>query len=158
MIDTKGDDTIVSRNGMNKKVDFLVEKDTNLIDLIIDNIKDDTRCVFVDEAQFLTEKQVDELFLISKKIDIPVICYGLRNNFMMKSFEGSKRLLEIAEKLEELPTLCKCGHIARFVGRKVDDDYVNSGEEVVIDGSSSNVEYVPLCGKCYLEKVKRIEF
>ena len=158
MIDTKGDDTIVSRNGMNKKVDFLVEKDTNLIDLVIDNIKDDTRCVFVDEAQFLTEKQVDELFLISKKIDIPVICYGLRNNFMMKSFEGSKRLLEIAEKLEELPTLCKCGHIARFVGRKVDNDYVSSGEEVVIDGSSSNVEYVPLCGKCYLEKVKRISF
>ena len=157
MIDTKGDDTIVSRNGMNKKVDFLVEKDTNLIDLVIDNIKDDTRCVFVDEAQFLTEKQVDELFLISKKVDIPVICYGLRNNFMMKSFEGSKRLLEIAEKLEELPTLCKCGHIARFVGRKVDNEYVNTGEEVVIDGTSSNIEYVPLCGKCYLEKVKKIE-
>ena len=157
MIDTKGDDTIVSRNGMNKKVDFLVEKDTNLIDLVIDNIKDDTRCVFVDEAQFLTEKQVDELFLISKKVDIPVICYGLRNNFMMKSFEGSKRLLEIAEKLEELPTLCKCGHIARYVGRKVDNEFVYEGEEVVIDGTSSNIEYVPLCGKCYLEKVKKIE-
>ena len=59
--------------------------------------------------QFLSEKQIDELFLISKVFDIDVICYGLRLNFMMEAFEGSKRLLEIAEELEELKTICKCG-------------------------------------------------
>ena len=155
-IDTKGEDYIVSRNGMKRKVDFLVDKDTNMIDLIIDKVTPKLRCIFLDEAQFLTPEQVKELFLLSKEIDIPVICYGLRNNFMMKAFPGSAALLELAEELEELPTLCTCGEIARYVGRKVDGEYATSGEEVVIDGANSLVEYVPMCGKCYLEKVSKI--
>ena len=73
----------------------------------------------------------------------------------MESFAGSKKLLEIADELEELPTLCSCGRIARFVGRKVNDSYVQDGEEIIIDGEE-NITYVPLCGKCYLEKVKGI--
>ena len=96
------------------------------------------------------------ILFITKEIEIPVICYGLRNNFMMNGFEGAIRLLEIAEELEELPTLCKCKEIARYVGRKVNDVYVNEGNEVVIDGANDNVDYVPMCGKCYLEKVKKI--
>ena len=75
----------------------------------------------------------------------------------MESFEGSKRLLEIAEELEELKTLCKCMEIARFVGRKVDNKYTLDGNEIEIDGKNKNIEYVPLCGKCYLEKVKKIQ-
>ena len=71
----------------------------------------------------------------------------------MESFAGSKKLLEIADTLEELPTLCACGRIARFEGRKVGDTFVQDGEEVVIDGAE-NITYVPLCGTCYLEKVK----
>ena len=74
----------------------------------------------------------------------------------MESFEGSKRLLEIAEELEELITLCRCGEVARYVGRKVNGTYVNEGCEVVIDGADENVEYVPMCGKCYLKDVKKI--
>lgn len=74
----------------------------------------------------------------------------------MESFEGSRRLLEIAEELEELVTLCRCGEVARYVGRQVDGIYVNEGTEIVIDGADKNVKYIPLCGHCYLEKVKKI--
>ena len=71
----------------------------------------------------------------------------------MESFAGSKKLLEIADELEELSTLCSCGSIARYVARKVGDEFVLDGEEVIIDGTE-DITYVPLCGKCYLEKVR----
>ena len=153
-IDNKGDDKVVTRVGLSRKVDLLLNSNDSILDKIegIENI----RCILVDEAQFLTCKQIDEFYLITKKYDIPVICYGLRLNFKMESFEGSKRLLEIAEELEELITLCKCGEVARYVGRKVNGVYVNSGEEVIIDGANDSVEYIPLCGKCYLRDVKKV--
>jgi len=113
-------------------------------------------CILVDEAQFLSTNQVNELFIISKACDIPVICYGLRNNFKMESFAGSKKLLETADVLEELTTLCSCGQIARYVGRKVGEHIVLEGDEIVIDGTE-NIEYVPLCGVCYLKRVKKLD-
>lgn len=157
-IDTKGENKIDSRIGLQRKVDILIEKDESVLKLIKENMKESLACIFVDEAQFLTKKQIDELFLITKEIDIPVICYGLRNNFMMNGFEGSIRLLEIAEELEELPTLCECMEIARYVGRKVNKEFVLEGNEIEIDGANKNIEYEPMCGKCYLKKVKKIKF
>ena len=155
-IDTKGEDYIVSRVGVSRKVDYLIDKEDSIVDLIKSDLGD-TKSIFVDEAQFLSKKQVDELFLISKVFDKDVICYGLRLNFKMDAFEGSKRLLEISEELEELKTICKCGNIARYVGRKVNGAYVNDGSEVVIDGTS-NVEYIPLCGDCYLKEVEGVDY
>ena len=155
-IDTKGNNKLKSRINMERKVDVLIDKEDCIFKLIRDKITENLSCIFVDEAQFLSSNQIDELFFITKELDIPVICYGLRNNFKMEGFEGSNRLLLIAEELEELPTLCKCKEIARFVGRKVNGEYVLSGENVLIDGEQSNVEYVPMCGKCYLKKVKKI--
>lgn len=154
-IDNKGGDCILSRIGLERKVDYLVLYSDSILDILKDKLTD-ISCILVDEAQFLSINQVDELFLISKACDIPVICYGLRINFKMESFAGSKRLLEIADVLEELTTLCPCGKIARYVGRKVGDNFVTDGEEVVIDGTF-NILYVPLCGSCYLEKVKKID-
>lgn len=155
-VDTKGEKCIESRVGLKRQVDYLIEKNDNIIDKISSNLKDIT-CIFVDEVQFLSKKQIDELFLISKVFDINVICYGLRLNFKMEAFEGSKRLLEIAEELEELKTICKCGNIARYVGRKVNGNYVLEGNEIIIDGTD-NVEYIPLCGDCYLKDVKKIDY
>lgn len=155
-VDTKGKTYIESRVGLKRQVDYLIEKNDNIVDKLLSNLKDIT-CIFVDEVQFLSEKQIDELFLISKVFDIDVICYGLRLNFMMEAFEGSKRLLEIAEELEELKTICKCGNIARYVGRKVNGNYVLEGNEIIIDGTD-NVEYIPLCGDCYLKDVKKIDY
>lgn len=155
-IDTKGDNYIESRVGVKRKVDYLIGLDDKILDKIYEHLNNVT-CIFVDEVQFLSKKQIDELFLITKVFDISVICYGLRLNFMMESFEGSKRLLEISEELEELKTICNCGNIARYVGRKVNGDYVSDGEEVIID-RALDVEYTPLCGDCYLKKVKKIDY
>lgn len=155
-IDTKGNDYIESRVGLRRKVDYLIENNNKITELLKGKLND-IKTIFVDEAQFLSKKQIDELFLISKVIDIPVICYGLRLNFKMESFEGSLRLLELADILEELQTLCKCGSIARFAGRKKNGEFVLKDEIVVIDGTG-DCEYVPLCGSCYLKNVKKINF
>ena len=154
-IDTKGGSKIVTRVGLERKTDFLIKPEDNLVILLKDNL-DGVKSIFVDEAQFLKKEQIDELFYISKKYNVDVICYGLRNNFQMNAFEGSMRLLEIAEELEELKTMCHCGNIARYVGRKVNGVYEVDGDEVVIDGTE-DVEYIPLCGDCYLKEVKKMD-
>ena len=154
IIDTKSGSKISSRIGLEREVDELILYSESLLEKLKGKLLG-IACILVDEAQFLSINQVDELFLISKACDIPVICYGLRNNFRMESFAGSKRLLEIADSLEEITTLCSCSNIARYVARKVGNVYVLEGEEVIIDGTF-DVEYVPLCGKCYLEKVKKL--
>lgn len=155
-IDTKGDNKITSRVGLERKVDFLIDKDSSIIDVLTGNLED-VRCILVDESQFLNKEQIDDLNIISKAKNIPVLCYGLRVNFKNELFEGSKRLMEVADELEPLYTLCGCTEIARFVGRKVNNEFTTSGDEVVIDGSTDNVEYVPLCGKCYLKKVLKLD-
>ncbi len=148
-IDTKGGKCIVSRLGIKRKVDiWLRAKDhvRNLIDL------QNTDCILVDEAQFLKPDQVQDFWLIAKLYDIPVICYGLRTTFQTKMFEGSKPIMELADELEELVTICKCGSRAKFQARKVNGAYVTEGGEVAIDGENS-VTYESLCGKCYIEEV-----
>lgn len=150
-IDSKAGEFIETRAGLRRKVDFLVSQSDSILKSLIGNL-DDVRCIFVDEAQFLTKKQVGDLFFIAHLLDITVICYGLRDDFRLRAFEGSARLLELADILEEFKTLCHCGGTARFCGRKIDDKYVTSGETVVIDGTS-NVEYVPLCADCYIKEV-----
>ncbi len=153
ILDTKAKHNISSRVGLERKVDLLLLYSDSVLEVLKGKLRD-IACLLIDEAQFLSSKQVEELFIISKACHIPVICYGLRTNFKMESFAGSKRLLEIADVLEELTTLCKCGQIARYVGRKVGNSFVNEGEEIIIDGTE-NIVYEPLCGNCYLEKVKK---
>ena len=153
-IDKKGDNKITTRVGLERKVDFLIKETDSIINLLKGNLEN-IECIFIDEAQFLNEGQVDELFIITKAMDIPVICYGLRNNFKLESFEGSRRLLEISDSLEEFKTLCYCGDIARYAARKVNGKYVVEGDVVVIDGED-NIEYIPFCGKHYLENVTKI--
>ncbi len=154
-VDTKAEDSISSRIGAERKVDILLLYSDNILEVLKNKLKD-ISCILVDESQFLSTKQVEDLFLVSKSCNIPVICYGLRTNFKMESFAGGKRLLEIADVLEELTTLCSCGEIARYVARKVGEIFVQDGEEIIIDGTE-NITYVPLCGKCYLEKVNKID-
>lgn len=155
LIDTKGADAIESRIGVRRVVDLLLDYNDDVLECLKGKL-DDVVAIFVDEVQFLSSKQIDDLFLVSKAVDIPVICYGLRTSFQMKAFEGSNRLLEISDVLEEIPTLCKCGSIARFVARKLNGEYEIDGNTVVIDGTA-DYEYEPLCGNCYLEKVKKID-
>ncbi|WP_127957790.1 thymidine kinase [Serratia microhaemolytica] len=104
-------------------------------------------CVLVDESQFLTKKQVEELCNVVDKLAIPVLCYGLRTDFLGELFTGSHYLLAWADKLVELKTICHCGRKANMVLRLGNDGNVmHSGEQVVIGGNES---YISVCRKHY---------
>ena len=150
-IDTKGDNKIVTRIGLTREVDHVVKSDEKIIDYL-NSLPEDVVCILIDEAQFLTRDQVDELFMFTKLKNKPVICYGLRSDFKTMAFPGSLRLFEVCDSLEELITICRCGKRAKFNGRIVDGKFTSSGDQVAIDGEN-HVEYESLCGKCYLEKV-----
>lgn len=150
-VDTKGEDKVVSRLGIEKKVDHLVEKNENLSEYL-NNIPSDVVCILVDEAQFLSRDHIDELFMFCKLRDIPVICYSLRSDFKTIAFPGSLRLFEVADVMEEMHTICRCGKRAKFNGRKINGEFTTNGSQVAIDGVD-NIEYESLCGKCYIEKV-----
>lgn len=154
--DTKGDDFVVSRIGLERKIDEFIRPDDKVID-VVEKYLDDVNCIIVDEAQFLLPKQVDELYYISKLYDIPVIAYGLRTDFKNNAFDGSPRLLELADQIEELPTICRCGKKARINARKKFGEFVTEGDSIAIDGSDEDMEYESLCGKCYLEKVLKAD-
>ena len=111
--------------------------------------KPDTACLIADETQFLTEEQVDRLSDVVDKYGVPVICYGLRTDFQSKLFPGSKRLFELADVIEEIPTVCWCGHRAHFIARVLGGKLVTEGEQVFLGGNES---YVPLCRKHFKAK------
>jgi thymidine kinase len=147
--DTKGEDRIVSRLSVSRRVDLFARPEDDLFGIIAAHKEaGPLDCVLVDEAQFLTAAQVDQLFLLSVRADIPVICYGLRTDFKMVGFEGSQRLLLLAHSIEELKTICKCGRKAMVNGRKVGGCFVFEGQQVAIDGEG-DVEYESLCPHCY---------
>lgn len=106
--DTKGDDLVVSRIGLSRKIDEFIKPKDKVVD-VLEKYLDNLDCIIVDEAQFLLPKQVEELYYISKIYDIPVITYGLRTNFVMEEFKGSPKLLLLADEIQELPTICSCG-------------------------------------------------
>ena len=154
-IDTKGGSKIVTRIGLKRKVDHLIGKDEKL-SIYLNSLDKDIACVLVDESQFLNRDQIDELFMFTKLKDKPVICYGLRSDFKTIAFPGSLRLFELADVMEELYTICRCGKRAKFNARKVNGKFTSSGDQVAIDGENE-VTYESLCGKCYLENVLNIK-
>lgn len=152
-LDTKGDNSVVSRLGIDRTVDILVKQRENLYDIIKERIKEKKiDCILVDEVQFLEEVQIDQLFKIAVGLNIPVIAYGLRTDFQLKGFPASERLLLIAHSIEELKTICRCGKKAIFNARKIDGNFVSEGSQVAIDGEN-HVEYESLCGRCYFKLV-----
>ena len=152
-IDSKGANFLVSRIGLKRKVDHIILEDENVYKYLENNIAG-VACVLIDEAQFLTKNQVEDLMQIVVDFDVPIICYGLRTDFRTEGFEGSTRLLEIAHSIEEMKTICKCGRKAIFNTRKVNGKFTFSGEKVAIDGFSE-VTYESLCPKCYYEKLRK---
>ena len=147
-IDTKGNDKVISRLGITRKIDYGLTADDKIANYLDKNNL--PSAIIVDEAQFLTTKQVDELYKITKKMDIPVLTYGLRNDFLMNTFEGAARLLALADSIEELKTICRCGRKATQNMRFLNGKPVFEGESILIDGTS-DIIYESVCGKCYLE-------
>ncbi|MCM8709729.1 thymidine kinase [Clostridium sp. SYSU_GA19001] len=156
--DTKGGNKVVSRLGVTRKADLIINDDENIykeVEKWID-INGKIDCILVDEVQFFKSKHIDELFEIAVLMDIPVICYGLRTDFQMKGFEGSSRLLLLAHSIEELKNICKCGKKALLNGRMVNGKFVFEGKQIAID-KEDNIEYQALCPKCYLKFKKEYE-
>jgi len=156
-IDSKGDAHIVSRLGVTRPADFTVGPDEPVTDAfmrererVIAATGSDVSCLLVDEAQFLSEEQVDDLIRIAIEEDVPVLAYGIRTDFQTVAFPGSRRLLEIAHSLEELKTICRCGRKALFNARTIDGRFVFDGDQVAIE--QGEVLYESLCGQCYLEE------
>ncbi len=150
--DTKGNDTVVSRIGAIKNVDLMISETQDVYEEVkkLLNKVGKIDCILVDEVQFFKKEQIDQLFEIVVKLNIPTICYGLRTDFQMNGFEGSERLLLIAHSIEELKTVCTCGKKALLNGRKINDKFVFEGEQVAIDGENQ-VEYQSLCPRCYFK-------
>ena len=135
-----------SRIGLTSEC-YTVDKEENLYKFVFNKNQFKDNCVvIVDECQFLTTAQVNELKEVSRKI--PVICYGLLTNFKTELFEGSKRLIEIADSLMEIKSVCACGKKATVNGRFIDGKLVTDGEEIMLGGDES---YKALCYNCYIE-------
>ena len=150
--DKKGGDKLVSRLGVERKVDLLIDDAQYIYDEVNkwQSEKYNIDCILVDEVQFFKANQIDELFKVAVCLDIPVICYGLRTDFKMEGFEGSTRLLLLAHSIEELKTICKCGKKAILNGRKINNKFVFEGQQVAID-NVDNVEYESFCGHSYFK-------
>ena len=136
---------ISSRIGLSEKASTF-NNDDNLFSSVQERLNiDKISCVLVDEAQFLTEKQVWELSDVVEILNIPVMCFGLRTDFQGKLFEGSSSLLAIADELKEIKTICHCGKKANMVVR-VDSNgkVLKEGAQIEIGG---NEKYISLCRK-----------
>ncbi len=147
--DTKNGTKLLTRIGPERDTNFTVDRRTNIFNRIKKDYSN-VDCVLVDESQFLTAKQVDQLMEVVIKLNIPVICYGLRLNALMtdEGFEGATRLLQIAHKIEEIKTICDCGRKATLNTRWLNGKLVSSGPAILIDGTSK-IEYKALCEHCY---------
>lgn len=156
--DTKNGTKLLTRIGPERETDICFDKKIDLYKEISKNYNK-VACVLVDEAQFLTPKQVDQLMMVTIKLNIPVMCYGLRLNFRREDggFEGATRLLQIAHEIEELKTICKCGKKATYNARFLNGKMVADGPDILIDDGKSKIEYRAICPACYekyLEETK----
>lgn len=150
--DTKGGDQVVSRLGISRTVDLLIKPEESAKEAVENWIEEHgaLHCILVDEVQFFKAHHVNDFFEIAVKMNIPVICYGLRTDFAMAGFEGSERLLLLAHSLEELKTICRCGKKALLNSRKIDGQFVFEGDQVAIDGDN-HITYESLCASCYFQ-------
>jgi len=157
-VDTKGDEELVSRIGLHRKVDFLATPDMDIEAEVLRRraAVAHLSAVLVDEAQFLQPTQADQLLRLAVVHAIPVMAWGLRTDFRTHAFPGSRRLLETANELRESIAMCGhgggCEHRAQFNARMVNGRFVAEGDQVAIDGEAE-VAYTALCARHYLEDV-----
>ena len=147
-----GKTNIDTRNGIYKiKSRIGLEKDCVLLSDICAMGDDELKsydAIIVDEIQFATSEQIDFLARIVDQLSVPVLCYGLRTDFQTRLFEGSRRLLELADEIKEVKTVCWCGKKATCNARYNEQGIVREGSQVLL---GANDEYVALCRKHFME-------
>lgn len=149
-IDTRfGKDRIRSRAGLEEEADVLIHAGMSLLSLDFQGLS----CILVDEAQFLSMNTIDELRSITIDWDLPVICYGLRTDFKSNLFEGSRRLMELADSIEEVKVTCNyCNRKAVMNLKHVNGVAVNEGPSVELGAEE---KYLPCCYKCYRVELQK---
>ena len=142
-----GATTVRSRIGLQAEA-ITVPESVDLYDLYKDENRD-CNVIIVDECQFLHPDQVDQLSRVVMDFDVPVLCFGLSTDFLTHLFPGSRRLFEIADSIQEIKSVCKCGDKAT-VNARLDDNgnVVFSGDQLCLGG---NERYVAMCKKCWLK-------
>jgi thymidine kinase len=144
-----GEDVIVSRIGLSAKCRPVLDSE-NIFDLYKNEIPP-VDVIIADESQFFTPEQIDQLRRIVDECDIPVLCFGLRTDFLTKLFPGSMRLLEIADSIAEIKTICSCGSKATVNARISEDGrVVTAGDQVCLGG---NDLYVAMCHRCWKKRI-----
>ena len=146
--DRFGTGVITSRIGLQREA-MLVQDDTNILELFMrENEKNKIDCVLIDECQFLKKHHVQELVEIVDSLEVPVLAYGLKNDFRNELFEGSYYMLIYADKIEEIKTICWCGKKATCNARYDDHGIIKEGAQVVL---GANDKYIALCRKHFKE-------
>lgn len=158
-LDTRdGEGVIRSRAGLEQKC-IMIDKEINLYKAIkayknVLAVQFETlKWVLIDEAQFLTEEQVDQLSDVVDFLNVNVMCFGLRTDFQSHLFPGSKRLFEIADDLEEIKSSCECGEKKASINARFDEngEIITEGSQVEIGG---NDKYKAICRKCWKDKIR----
>lgn len=144
-----GVDVVKSRIGLSAKADIMTP-DKDLYDEF--KKRPERHVIIADECQFFTPKQIDDLRKIVDELDVPVLCYGLRTDFLTKLFPGSLRLFEVADSVTEIKTICGCGKKA-IVNARIDGDgkVVTEGGQILIGGNDS---YIAMCHSCWKTAIK----
>ena len=139
-----------SRVGLQAEVE-IATPDVNIYDRFAAAFAGNCDAVIVDECQFLTMEQIDQLRSIVDDFNVPVMCFGLRTDFRTKLFPGSHRLMELADAIEEIKTMCDCGSKAT-VNARINDGYiVTEGAQVVLGGNDS---YIAMCHRCWMQGIQ----
>ena len=151
-VDTKGDNKVVSRLGLSEKVDILIKQDSNLYKFfsICKDAEAQPKVILVDEAQFLSENNVNDLCDIVDILGIDIICYGIKLDSNGNMFEGSANLMAKADVLREEISICKCGRRAtenlRYSTKS--EHFILDGDTICIDGANDDIEYISMCRRC----------
>lgn len=143
--------TLRSRIGLEAEVE-VVSPEKNILELFKATQLGKCNVIIVDECQFLTPAQIDELRAIVDECNVPVMCFGLRTDFLTHMFPGSLRLMEVADTIQEIKTICDCGAKAT-VNARIDGQghIVTHGAQVVLGGNDS---YIAMCHKCYVRGIR----
>ena len=139
-----------SRIGLTAVVE-VIAPEMNIYDRFIETRNGNCNAVICDECQFLTEEQINQLRAIVDECNVPVMCFGLRTDFQTRLFPGSRRLMELADCIEEIKTMCDCGSKATVNARISDGYIVTEGAQGVLGGNDS---YIAMCHRCYIRGIR----
>ena len=142
---------VKSRIGLSAVADVVRRDEDIHARFVALNEKQHIDVIICDECQFLTAAQVDQMKYIAEYCDTPVLCFGLRSDFLTQLFEGSKRLFEIADSITEIKSVCRCGKKAIVNARIADGRVVTAGEQIEIGG---NDKYEGMCWGCWQNRIK----